>query len=136
MRLLALMTGGMDTFTVSPPATMTGSKSRLTRLPMTKLPTRGSRARAATNLAMACAIFTEVISLAIKMASCGLWDWELLGITQEGLPGQFTRDRKAPRRAASRTIERMATLYQKDRKSTRLNSSHLGISYAVFCLKK
>src|ERR1035438_8171002 len=33
-----------------------------------------------------------------------------------------------------------ATLYQVstllDRKSTRLNSSHLGISYAVFCLKK
>src|SRR5262245_66022932 len=25
---------------------------------------------------------------------------------------------------------------QADRKSTRLNSSHLGISYAVFCLKK
>src|SRR5262245_16043861 len=25
---------------------------------------------------------------------------------------------------------------QSDRKSTRLNSSHLGISYAVFCLKK
>src|SRR5436853_4167513 len=25
---------------------------------------------------------------------------------------------------------------QQDRKSTRLNSSHLGISYAVFCLKK
>src|SRR5436853_3635716 len=27
-------------------------------------------------------------------------------------------------------------LMWKDRKSTRLNSSHLGISYAVFCLKK
>src|ERR1039458_10496585 len=27
-------------------------------------------------------------------------------------------------------------LRQGDRKSTRLNSSHLGISYAVFCLKK
>src|SRR5437899_5526062 len=26
--------------------------------------------------------------------------------------------------------------WAKDRKSTRLNSSHLGISYAVFCLKK
>src|SRR5258705_2353245 len=26
--------------------------------------------------------------------------------------------------------------FQGDRKSTRLNSSHLGISYAVFCLKK
>src|SRR5258705_2871295 len=27
-------------------------------------------------------------------------------------------------------------LLELDRKSTRLNSSHLGISYAVFCLKK
>src|SRR5205814_8152023 len=26
--------------------------------------------------------------------------------------------------------------WPRDRKSTRLNSSHLGISYAVFCLKK
>src|SRR5690625_6788200 len=26
--------------------------------------------------------------------------------------------------------------YEKDRKSTRLNSSHVAISYAVFCLKK
>src|ERR1039458_10642199 len=29
-----------------------------------------------------------------------------------------------------------ACLFRTDRKSTRLNSSHLGISYAVFCLKK
>src|SRR5262245_64159633 len=29
-----------------------------------------------------------------------------------------------------------AGLNRLDRKSTRLNSSHLGISYAVFCLKK
>src|SRR5258705_9158911 len=28
------------------------------------------------------------------------------------------------------------TSWRRDRKSTRLNSSHLGISYAVFCLKK
>src|SRR5437899_4827076 len=28
------------------------------------------------------------------------------------------------------------TRLMRDRKSTRLNSSHLGISYAVFCLKK
>src|ERR1035441_6644604 len=27
-------------------------------------------------------------------------------------------------------------VHERDRKSTRLNSSHLGISYAVFCLKK
>src|SRR3712207_7010728 len=29
-----------------------------------------------------------------------------------------------------------AQLFEKDRKSTRLNSSHANISYAVFCLKK
>src|SRR2546430_11455084 len=31
---------------------------------------------------------------------------------------------------------RHAALYKRDRKSTRLNSSHSQISYAVFCLKK
>src|SRR5471030_2127705 len=31
---------------------------------------------------------------------------------------------------------RAAGAGRQDRKSTRLNSSHLGISYAVFCLKK
>src|SRR5258705_260045 len=39
--------------------------------------------------------------------------------------------------APSRVIRtRLSSLGFKDRKSTRLNSSHLGISYAVFCLKK
>src|SRR5262245_63592688 len=36
-----------------------------------------------------------------------------------------------PRRAGGSILLRAG-----DRKSTRLNSSHLGISYAVFCLKK
>src|SRR5471030_3379101 len=39
-------------------------------------------------------------------------------------PGQRLRSRRADVRSGA------------DRKSTRLNSSHLGISYAVFCLKK
>src|SRR5262245_63973098 len=34
--------------------------------------------------------------------------------------------------ALGKSLERLVAL---DRKSTRLNSSHLGISYAVFCLK-
>src|SRR3712207_7792029 len=34
------------------------------------------------------------------------------------------------------TFEFFHTLRKKDRKSTRLNSSHANISYAVFCLKK
>src|ERR1035441_6155510 len=40
---------------------------------------------------------------------------------------------------ASRNRDRLFRLCHSrraDRKSTRLNSSHLGISYAVFCLKK
>src|SRR5256885_6143809 len=39
-----------------------------------------------------------------------------------------------PSPTASATQNRAA--YDADRKSTRLNSSHLVISYAVFCLKK
>src|SRR5262245_63149380 len=34
------------------------------------------------------------------------------------------------------SVQRRLTTSRQDRKSTRLNSSHLGISYAVFCLKK
>src|SRR5438067_3685868 len=33
-------------------------------------------------------------------------------------------------------LEIAMTLWGEDRKSTRLNSSHVSISYAVFCLKK
>src|SRR3989442_10037951 len=40
--------------------------------------------------------------------------------------------RSAPDRVARRQADRSAL----DRKSTRLNSSHVRISYAVFCLKK
>src|SRR5262245_32177156 len=32
-------------------------------------------------------------------------------------------------------IRKTGNCFSRDRKSTRLNSSHLGISYAVFCLK-
>src|SRR5205814_5601616 len=41
-----------------------------------------------------------------------------------------------PMATASRTPGDTWTARSSDRKSTRLNSSHLGISYAVFCLKK
>src|SRR5699024_4901185 len=37
---------------------------------------------------------------------------------------------------ARKGYARTMFLYKKDRKSTRLNSSHVSISYAVFCLKK
>src|SRR5947199_4286434 len=44
-------------------------------------------------------------------------------------------DDRQLRQRAVRFI-RAELLEPQDRKSTRLNSSHLGISYAVFCLKK
>src|SRR5205814_8849121 len=44
---------------------------------------------------------------------------------------ELARDRKRVARDAVAVRGRFG-----DRKSTRLNSSHLGISYAVFCLKK
>src|SRR3712207_8709833 len=43
--------------------------------------------------------------------------------------GDWPRTRRAPARLPPRSTVR-------DRKSTRLNSSHANISYAVFCLKK
>src|SRR5258705_4587473 len=47
---------------------------------------------------------------------------------EEGFAGKELREREGERGGAGDEGE--------DRKSTRLNSSHLGISYAVFCLKK
>src|SRR5262245_48948593 len=40
------------------------------------------------------------------------------------------------RRTAPALYHGVVPVTREDRKSTRLNSSHLGISYAVFCLKK
>src|SRR2546426_9239848 len=42
----------------------------------------------------------------------------------------------SPGKSASSVSKRMIRRVRPDRKSTRLNSSHLVISYAVFCLKK
>src|SRR5205814_10576026 len=56
-------------------------------------------------------------------------------ITHDGaghLSSVFTPTVGVDQPATSSTINAGGT----DRKSTRLNSSHLGISYAVFCLKK
>src|SRR3712207_8964565 len=47
------------------------------------------------------------------------------------------RVRSAPMTSASPAVQRPSpTSTSADRKSTRLNSSHANISYAVFCLKK
>src|SRR5690554_7507746 len=68
-----------------------------------------------------------------------------------GLGGFTVLDRRHARPALERTVKRaglgetgqihnlvdgLVGGCQQDRKSTRLNSSHVRISYAVFCLKK
>src|SRR5690349_24172842 len=46
------------------------------------------------------------------------------------------RSERRRRRSSKRTAASCSTVASADRKSTRLNSSHVEISYAVFCLKK
>src|SRR5690606_40948993 len=54
----------------------------------------------------------------------------LLGSGAAQAVGGITSDEAAPHYATNQNREDL------DRKSTRLNSSHVKISYAVFCLKK
>src|SRR5436305_8910646 len=62
----------------------------------------------------------------------GVFDTALLpgrvGIAKEGFDGEAMKQ--------PMTGELGAIVEGEDRKSTRLNSSHVRISYAVFCLKK
>src|SRR5436853_4888253 len=59
-----------------------------------------------------------------------------LVVGDEELPVIALLDAVPAEARIERDNERGFTGGLKDRKSTRLNSSHLGISYAVFCLKK
>src|SRR5207302_3625498 len=54
------------------------------------------------------------------------------------VPGEKSehKDTKPLRYVAIRIRPRQEALFSDNRKSTRLNSSHVKISYAVFCLKK
>src|SRR2546430_9097858 len=60
-------------------------------------------------------------ALPIFSASASFWEWFNAYSGSPAIPGTF-------RQSFLTTVE--------DRKSTRLNSSHSQISYAVFCLKK
>src|SRR3712207_8304018 len=56
-------------------------------------------------------------------------DFDLRAMVED-LAGQFAE------RAYAKGLELVSLVEYEDRKSTRLNSSHANISYAVFCLKK
>src|SRR3712207_7018458 len=57
-------------------------------------------------------------------------------ITIVGLPDAAVRESRERIRAAINNSAFFFPFHKTDRKSTRLNSSHANISYAVFCLKK
>src|SRR5256885_10896899 len=66
-------------------------------------------------------------------AEDGIRDYKVTGVQTCALPiSARAPDRGPPGTSARRSGGRSG----RDRKSTRLNSSHLVISYAVFCLKK
>src|SRR3712207_8553559 len=56
--------------------------------------------------------------------------WRMETSPTRNLPASFGAQRRRTDQGGGGPIHR------KDRKSTRLNSSHANISYAVFCLKK
>src|SRR5262245_63847684 len=68
--------------------------------------------------------FAEVIFLSLPFSP----PREGQAYSIRGRPTRLDRRRPLPELAGDEL--------RQDRKSTRLNSSHLGISYAVFCLKK
>src|SRR5256885_4387720 len=67
-------------------------------------------------------------------AEDGIRDYKVTGVQTCALP--IWHGQRRPTHSMAARIHAPATGTVGDRKSTRLNSSHLVISYAVFCLKK
>src|SRR3712207_6918251 len=60
---------------------------------------------------------------------------QMFGKTVLGIDGDLFEDALEDAKE-SKGVKNDVDLDERDRKSTRLNSSHANISYAVFCLKK
>src|SRR5256885_8992886 len=71
-------------------------------------------------------------------AEDGIRDYKVTGVQTCALPISLGRVKmlEEPVRTNWPARRSRSTIRLRDRKSTRLNSSHLVISYAVFCLKK
>src|SRR5256885_3550165 len=70
----------------------------------------------------------------LRAASSGVNGQEGVGVIK--FAGQKLKQLKLLQRSNNAIVLGLHFLIRGDRKSTRLNSSHLVISYAVFCLKK
>src|SRR5690606_41865105 len=80
-------------------------------------------------------LFRSILSGPVKSDECGI-------IALRGaclFLGGFLETNEAPAPSSRQTAHCLTSINARqsgDRKSTRLNSSHVKISYAVFCLKK
>src|SRR5207249_8103901 len=74
--------------------------------------------------------------LGMIRAECGLLHTSELAVALKERPDARVGERIAVTDRLRRRQSRLAPRLGLDRKSTRLNSSHVSISYAVFCLKK
>src|SRR3712207_7071518 len=74
---------------------------------------------------------TEIYTLSLHDA-LPIW----VGAVAHGVVDEVHEDLLQPVVVAPHRRERGVAGERRDRKSTRLNSSHANISYAVFCLKK
>src|SRR2546426_6303181 len=81
-----------------------------------------------------CSLFCQIEDGILVFKLTGVQMCVLLFFFKQKTAYEITRDRKSTRLNSSHLVISYAVSL--DRKSTRLNSSHLVISYAVFCLKK
>src|SRR2546426_8041219 len=89
-----------------------------------------------------CVQLASSFRIGVRLSACTLAallsPCVLAAQAQSETVGRIEGDAIAVKGAVGVEVEngRSITLLARDRKSTRLNSSHLVISYAVFCLKK
>src|SRR5207253_5538258 len=86
-------------------------------------------------------VFGEFVLIGVLIAAKGdflhLMSATLVDIVEQaGLAVLFLKIRRDVRVEEALALEEVGEVAASDRKSTRLNSSHVAISYAVFCLKK
>src|SRR5690625_327975 len=74
----------------------------------------------------------------LTTSTLSVWRWPAAAVASQCRPRTCSTPRSGLSQSGYRppTSGTLAKLYDGDRKSTRLNSSHVAISYAVFCLKK
>src|SRR2546427_8625003 len=80
--------------------------------------------------------YTTLFRSKQKKITCSKSDLDQLGNENSLMSSDVIHSLASNENNCSKTIKDSNVVDHRDRKSTRLNSSHSQISYAVFCLKK